>query len=332
MLKVGIIGIGTMGQFHSNAYSKIAGVKLSGYADPRLDEAQQLAELYHAKATSDVNELINDPEIDIIDICTPTPFHKELTIKAAKAGKHVFCEKPIARTIPDAMAMIDAVKSAKVKFMVGQVLRFFPEFATAKQLIDQGKIGKPGVIRLSRLSYFPQGVNDWMADVDKSGGAILETIIHDFDWLNWCCGEPKRVFARGLVYDQVYHQNRLDYALVIIRYKSGVIAHVEGSWAQPRGYFSAKLEATGTKGQIEFSMEDSVAVRVAVKKEQKDIAKVKVPESPLVEDPYTAEIRHFVECVRDDKEPAVTAVDAVAALKVCLAALESIKTGQPVNL
>lgn len=332
MLKVGIIGVGTMGQFHSNAYSKIADVIIAGYADPRLDATQALAKLYNAKVANNVDELISDPKIDIIDICTPTPFHKEFTIKAAKAGKHVFCEKPIARTIPDAEEMVISANKAGVKFMVGQVLRFFPEFATAKQLIDQGKIGEPGIARLSRLSYFPLGANDWMANIEYSGGAILETIIHDFDWLNWCFGEPNRVFAQGLVYQPVYHQNRIDYALVIIRYKNGVIAHVEGSWAQPRGYFSAKLEVTGTKGQIDFSMEDSVAVNIAVRKEQQEIAKVKVPESPLVEDPYTAEIRHFVECIKNDKEPAVTGKDAINALKVCLAALESIKTGQPVNL
>jgi len=330
MLKVGIIGIGTMGRFHSQAYSKIEGVKIIGYVDPRLDAAQELAKQYNAKATANASELINDREVDIIDICTPTSFHKEYTIKAAKAGKHVFCEKPIARTIPDAVDMVTAVKSANVKFMVGQVLRFFPEFATAKLLIDQGKVGRPGVVRMSRLSYFPQGANDWMADVAVSGGVVLETIIHDFDWLNWCFGEPKRVFARGLVYNQVYYQNRLDYALVTIRYKNGVIAHVEGSWAQPRGYFSTKLEITGTKGQIDFTMEDSKSVNITVRKEEKDIAKVMVPESPLVEGPYTTELRHFVECIRNDKEPAVTGTDAINALKVCLAALKSIKTGQPV--
>lgn len=332
MLEVGIIGVGTMGRFHSQAYSKLDGVKIGGFADPRLDAAQKLADVYKAKAVSNPDELIADPNIDVIDICTPTPFHKQYTIKAAKAGKHVFCEKPIARTVADANEMVDAVNAANVKFMVGQVLRFFPEFAVAKQLIDQGKVGKPVVVRTSRLSYFPHGVNDWMANIDWSGGVVLETLIHDFDWLNWCFGEPKRVYANGLVYQPIYHQNRLDYALATVRYKNGVIAHVEGSWAQPRGFFSAKLEVTGTKGQIDFNMSETSPVTISVRTEQKTIDAVKVPESPLVEDPYTAEIRHFIDCILNNKKPAVTTADAINALRVCLAVLDSIKTGKPVNL
>ncbi|MDI6783752.1 MAG: Gfo/Idh/MocA family oxidoreductase [bacterium] len=328
MLNVGIIGTGTMGRFHSFAYSQIAGTKVVAYSDPRLDVCKQLAAQYGAKWNSNPDDLINDPEIDIINICTPTPFHKEYAVKAAKAGKHIFCEKPIARTVPDAEEMINAVKSAGVKFMVGHVLRFFPEFVTMKQLIAAGKIGNPGVVRTSRMGAFPRGTNDWYANVEMSGGVVLDTIIHDFDWLNWCFGEPKRVFARGLV-EQGY--DHLDYALVVIRYKSGVIAHVEGSWAQPSG-FTVKVEATGSKGQIDFSMDDSMPMKVSLRKVEKGAVGVAVPESPLSDDPYTAEIRHFVDCVLNDKKPVITTNDAFWALKVSLAALDSIKSGKPVNL
>ncbi|MCX7919993.1 MAG: Gfo/Idh/MocA family oxidoreductase [bacterium] len=328
MLKIGIIGTGTMGRLHAQSYSRIPGTKLIGFADPILESCIRLAEQYDAKATSNPDELINNPELDVIDICTPTPFHKEYVLKAAKAKKHIFCEKPIARNLPDAMEMVKAVKSAGVKFMVGHVLHFFPEFVTMKQLIDHGKIGKPGVVRTSRTGRFPRASNDWYANIPMSGGVVLDMIIHDFDWLNWCFGEPKRVFARGLVYDGLDH---LDYALVVIRYKNGVIAHVEGSWAQP-DTFNVKVEITGSKGQIDFVMSDSMPVNIMVRKSDKGTVGVAVPESPLTDDPYTAEIRHFIDCVVNDKEPAITTKDAIGALRVSLAALESIKTGKPIDL
>jgi predicted dehydrogenase len=327
MLKVGIIGAGTMGRFHSFSYSQIKGTKVIAYFDLRNDVCKQLAVQYNVKATANADEIINDPDIDIIDVCTPTPFHKEYTLKAAKAGKHIFCEKPIARNVPDALEMVKAVKSAGVKFMVGHVLHFFPEFMTMKQLIDQGKIGRPGVVRTSRIGRFPRASNDWYANIPMSGGVVLDMIIHDFDWLNWCFGEPKRVFARGLVYQGYDH---LDYALVVIRYKSGVIAHVEGSWAQP-DEFTVKVEATGTKGQIDFSMKEAMPINISVRKSDQGTVGVAVPESPLSDDPYTAEIRHFVDCVINDKQPQITTKDAVNALKVSIAALESIKTGKPIN-
>lgn len=328
MLKIGIIGTGTMGRFHSFAYSQIEGTKIVAYSDPRIDVCKELATQYNAKCVINPDEIISNPEIDLIDVCTPTPFHKEYTLKAVKAGKHVFCEKPIARTIAEAEAMVKVIKSAKMKFVVGHVLHFFPEFVVMKQLIDQGKIGKPGVIRTSRMAGFPRASNDWYANFPMSGGVILDMIIHDFDWLNWVFGEPKRVFAHGLINSGYDH---LDYALVVIRYKSGVIAHVEGSWAQPSG-FSVKVEATGDKGQIDFVMGDAMPVNIQVRKIDKSAVGVAVPESPLTEDPYTSEIRHFVDCVINDKPPAVTIDHAVSALKVSLAALESIKTGKPVDI
>jgi UDP-N-acetylglucosamine 3-dehydrogenase len=317
-----------MGRFHSIAYSHIKGTKVVAYSDPRIDVCKALAAKYHAKCVANPDDIISNPEIDLIDICTPTPFHKEYTLKAIKAGKHVFCEKPIARTIAEADEMVKAIKAAKVKFVVGQVLHFFPEFVTMKHLIDQGKIGKPGVIRTSRIGGFPKASNDWYANYPMSGGVILDLIIHDFDWLNWVFGEPKRVFAHGLVNSGYDH---LDYALVVIRYKSGVIAHVEGSWAQPGG-FSVKVEATGTKGQLDFIMGDAMPVNIQMRKTDKSAVGVAVPESPLSEDPYTSEIRHFVDCILNDKQPAVTIDKAVSALKVSLAALESIKTGKPIDL
>ncbi|MFB3896252.1 MAG: Gfo/Idh/MocA family protein [bacterium] len=328
MLKVGIIGTGTMGRFHTFAYSQIQGSKVVACSDPRLEVCKEVAAQYQAKCVENPDEIISNPEIDLVDICTPTPFHKEYTLKAIKAGKHVFCEKPIARTIAEAEAMAKTIKAAKVKFVVGHVLRFFPEFVVMKQMIDQGKIGKPGVVRTSRMAGFPRASNDWYANFPMSGGVILDMIIHDFDWLNWVFGAPKRVFAHGLINSGYDH---LDYALVTIRYKNGVIAHVEGSWAQPGG-FAVKVEATGDKGQLDFVMGDTMPVNMQQRKTDKSSVGVAVPESPLSEDPYTSEIRHFVNCILNDTPPAVTVDDAVAALKVSLAALESIKTGQPVNL
>ena len=137
---------------------------------------------------------------DIIDICTPTPLHRDYVERAAAAGKAIFVEKPLARTLADCDAMVAAVNRAGVPAMPGHVVRFFPEYAAAKRLVDAGGVGKPAAIRTARLAGFPgqEGRPNWYADPQQSGGLVLDLILHDFDWLRWTFGPITRVYAKGL--------------------------------------------------------------------------------------------------------------------------------------
>ncbi len=328
MLRVGILGTGAMGRIHAASFKQIQDVQVTAFADENELKGRETAQQFNVRFEKSADSLINDPAIDIINICLPTPLHKKYVIKALKTGKHIFCEKPIARTLPDAEEIANLVEKSKSTFMVGHVCRFFPDIVTIKNLIDQGKVGKVGVARSSRTGHFPQGEQNWYRTLSMSGGVVLDLIIHDFDFMNWFFGKPKRVFARGLSKSGI---KDFDYALVVIRYKNGVIAHVEGSWAEPSG-FGYKVEISGDQGLLEYSSYDTNPLFVNLQSTDFKSTGVAIPESPLAEDPYTSELRHFIDCVKNKKKPLVTTQDAVNALKVSLAALESIETGQPINL
>lgn len=328
MVRVGILGTGTMGRTHASSYQQIQDVQIAAFADEDEHKGRETAQQFNARFEKSADSLISNSNIDIIDICLPTTLHKEYVAKTLKAGKHIFCEKPIARTLPDAEEIANLVEKSKSTFMVGHVCRFFPDIVTIKNLLEQGKVGKVGVARSSRAGHYPQGARDWYGTPSLSGGVILDMIIHDFDFMNWFFGKPKRVFARGLYKSGL---KNIDYALVVIRYKSGVIAHVEGSWAEPSG-FAVKIEVSGDQGLLEYSSEDTKPLSVNIQSTGSTSTGVAIPESPLAEDPYTSELRHFIDCVKNKKKPLVTTQDAVNALKVALGALESIETGQPVNI
>lgn len=328
MIKVGILGSGTMGRYHANCYAKIEDVKISGILDINKEMGEKFGVDFNCKYFSDLDELLK--VVDVIDICLPTIFHKDAVIKGANAKKHILCEKPIAREKVDAISMIDICNKNKIKFMVAHVLRFFPEYVAAKQIIDRGEIGKPAIARTSRGSSFPRGAGDWYKNIEESGGVILDMIIHDFDFLRWCFGEVERVYAKSLTYKNIPYT---DYALVSLRFKNKVIAHVEGSWAYPKDTpFVQKLEVAGSKGLLDVELGKCNPSTIYLKKKEGSEDKVVVPEIPLYEDPYGLEIKHFLECVKKDKEPDITPLDALKALEISLAALSSAKNNEVVYL
>lgn len=331
MYRVGLIGAGTMGRTHADSYARMPGVELAGIFDIRPEAAKKLIDdlkLKNCKAADSADALFNDQDIDVISICVPTPWHKENVTKAAQAGKHIFCEKPMARTSADAKEMLEVCEKAGVRLMIGHVLRFFPEYTRAKQAVASGAVGSPAMVRTTRAGGFPRAWNDWYNKFEWSGGVTLDLVIHDIDWLCWTFGKPVRVFAKGLIEKNM---DAVDYALITIRFESGVIAHVEGSWAYP-GSFTTKFEIAGSKGLIDYQSPAAAPIRVTLKQTSQGSGGVAVPESPLAESPYYIEDRHFFESLRQGSEFMVTPQDGLTAVRVACAALESIKTGMPVEL
>ncbi len=328
MQKVAIVGAGHMAKVHGAAYAKMANAKPVAVVDIRKEAADELAASIGAQGFTDFDAMLQAVDPDVIDVCTPTPFHKPYVLKAAEAGKHVITEKPMGRSLDECREMIATTDKAGVKFMVAHVLRFFPEFAAAKAQIDAGAVGKPAIVRTTRGGGFPTGSDDWYANVEMSGGLILDLIIHDFDWLRWCFGEADRVYAKGLAHSRLDH---IDYALVTIRFKSGVIAHVEGTWANPSG-FTVKFEVAGDQGLLDFYNKETAPVTVAQKDGGAKKAGVTIPESPTAQNPYYLELQHFIDCIEGDCAPSITAEDGLRAVEISLAALESLKTGKPVSV
>lgn len=325
-MRVGIVGAGTMGWVHALSH-KEAGHEVVAIYDLRAEAAEKAARSVGARVAPSFESLLVDSTMELIDVCLPTYLHRRHVEAAARAGKHVICEKPMALSLDDARAMIETCHTCGVHFYVAHVLRFFSEYVLAKELVDAGRIGRPGVIRTTRGGIFPSAWEDWYARTELSGSLTVDMIIHDFDWLHWVFGEVERVYAKSLVGRT---PKRLDYSLVTLRFISGAVAHVEGTWSHTG--FRYGFEAAGNGGMLSFDSARVAPVVVTQRQQAAGSARVAVPESPLNESPYTTELRHFVRCIEQGEEPRVTAEDAYKALEISLAAMESARTGRPILL
>ena len=328
MKKVAVVGAGTMGRVHSGAYAKMPNAELVAIMDTLPEAAEKLAEAHSVRAYSDFKQMLSELEVDVVDVCVPTNVHLDYIKIAAAAGKHICAEKPLGRTIGQAQEAVRVCEEAGVVLFVAQVLRWFPDFKRLRDLIESGAIGTPVVARTTRASSFPRGTNDWFADMKASGGVALDMIIHDFDWLRWTFGKVKRIYARGL-YDAGIPLT--DYALVTLRFESGVVAHVEGNWARPSG-FSTEVEVAGTEGLLHFASDQAVPLRIELKADAEAGPGVNVPSSPTSVDPYYQELEHFITCLEEGRTPDVTGQDGLEAVRIAESALRSISSGQPVAL
>jgi UDP-N-acetylglucosamine 3-dehydrogenase len=310
-----------MGGVHLNAYANIPEAEVVGVADPSRESAASGARLAGARPYSSYEELVAAEDVDVVDVCLPTAFHKNLAVKAARDGKHVILEKPIARTIEDAAEILEAFSGGGPRLFVGHVVRFFPEYVGIKEKIDAGELGTIGVVRNSRRSPFLRGWNDWYADWRVSGGVLVDLVIHDFDFLRWALGDVERVYARGVLGREY---NRLDYALVTLRFEGGAIAHVEAHWGYP-GPFNYSIEVAGSRAILTTDSTEPATLDLVGSADQ-------VPNLASGTSPYERELAHFVRCIATGEESVVKPEDAYEALRISLAATESIVEGKPVTL
>ncbi|MBW4082519.1 Gfo/Idh/MocA family protein [Paenibacillus sp. S150] len=330
MKHIVLIGCGAMGGAHLYSYLGMPGVKVAGIVDLNPEKAEQFALQAEAQAFTTLEEALRTLEqVDVVDVCVPTYLHKEYVLAAARHHKHVICEKPLAGNLEDAAEMIEYCKSRQVRLFVGHVLRFFPEYEKVKEQLDSGSIGEAGVVRMSRVGSMPAGFEDWYSDIKLSGGVVMDLSIHDIDFLRWCFGEVERVYAKSL---QGRSGNRLNlgYGLVTLRFRNGVIAHAESSWAHEE--FSSKLEFAGAGGMIEYDSSRDKPLSLTRRRSQEAPAGVAVPVSTVEPNPYARELQHFLECVDTGAEARVTAEDGYKALEIVLAAIRSMETGDPVSL
>jgi UDP-N-acetylglucosamine 3-dehydrogenase len=330
MLRVGIIGAGAIGRAHALRWKKLP-VDLAGYYDAAEGSSARMAAELGGKVFSSAAELFG--AVDVVDICAPTTTHRDFVIAAAQAGIPVICEKPMARTLRDCDAMIEACERYNVPLFIGQVVRFFPEYVRAREVVASGAIGKPGVIRTYRGGPYPRpaGVASFYDDFAQSGGVILDVSIHDLDYVRWTCGEVERVFARGLTFAGV---SRRDHALITLRLASGAIGHIEGTWAAPRGRFRTGLEIAGNGGLLEWDSTWPGPYATEFFDPDDPDKAIRTTLSPLADEdePYTAQLAHFLHCIETGSTPRVTPEDGRMAVKMALAAIESLRIGAPVHV
>lgn len=328
-MRIGLIGAGGMGNVHARAW-RAAGAEIVGIVSRDHDSASSLASQVGPRVASGIHELLESA--DVVDICTPTPNHLEYTRLAASAGKHVVCEKPIALTVADAQAMIDACQTASVRLFIAHVVRFFPQYRAAHDAVAGGQVGDLGVIRLKRAAYQPQVTGDnWFLDASRSGGLVVDLMIHDFDYARWLGGEVERVHARSA--RSIWPDAPGDFALVTLRFKSGTMALIEGGWAYPKGVFRTAIDISGTDGLIEWHSDASSTVKPFLENSVQDgTPDVGLPPSILAEDPYETQIRHVKHALETNTPFLVSPEDGLEALRIALAAKLSLETGRTIRL
>ncbi|RIQ20492.1 Gfo/Idh/MocA family protein [Jiangella rhizosphaerae] len=326
--RVGIVGAGFMGSVHAAAWAACPQARLTAIVGGSTHPPARLAEEYAMKACADLDELLD--LVDLVDICVPTDRHHEVTVRAARAGRAVVCEKPLARTPGEAADMIAVCREAGVPLLPAHVVRFFPEYAAAKAAVDAGVIGEPAVVRLTRATFQPaKPAGNWYLDEARSGGLPLDLMVHDLDYARWIAGDVESVYARSV--RAARPDAATDHVLAILRHSSGAISHVEASWAYPPPTFRTRGEVAGSGGVLEFDSDRSAPVR-PILRAGTGSGEMPLPSSPLAESPYAVQLRHLLDVVRGAAAPIVTAEDALAAVRIAAAVGRSIASGRPANV
>lgn len=317
---VGVIGVGYIGQVHAQIYSRLPGVHIVGVADVDAVRANQVAAQFGCRAFADYEDLLSQPDIDGVSICTPDALHRDPVLAAARRKKHVLLEKPIASTLEDAQAIVDAVRQSGIFCQLGFVERFHKPFIMAQKAVQEGVIGKLISARSQRLN-----VLDASKRVATRDPIISFLAIHDIDLLMWCASSIKRVSAEADSF--VFGNPDLeDSAFILIRFENGALGSIQVSWGLSNSLpfrASAKLELVGDKGIIEV---DTVDDSVVVNSEAGHRYSIGFDRSVAFE----AELSHFLECIEKEVSPRVGVDEGLAALKVAIAARESARSCRPV--
>ncbi len=332
MLKIAIIGAGFMGKTHAECYQNMANVELVAICDVNEKQVKSLASEYSCQYVLDYNDILCNKEIDIVDICLPTFLHEEYVVKAAQSGKHVFCEKPITLTQSAFDNMINAVEKANVKLAVGQVLRFWPEYAYAKEQYDNQSFGKIKLVYASRRATHPNW-SDWFKKRENSGGGLFDLHLHDLDYLCYVFGTVKQVYAIGAK-NEAGCWNHINTSLT---FENGISVMAEGIMDMPSTYpFSTTLRFIGEKAALECTMvagnnlEDvGSSIRKSVWYESDKNTTLDID----LYDAYLLELQYFVDCIENDKELDKISIKSVKhVFSVLLAIEKSLETGAVVHL
>jgi scyllo-inositol 2-dehydrogenase (NAD+) len=318
-INVGVIGLGRMGRVYASYLAgRVHNARLVAVADSHTERAKSFAkEFTISRWYQSHEELLADPEVDAVAVLTSTASHKTVVIDAANAGKAVFCEKPIAMSIEDAKEMLAVVARTGVLFQPGFQRRFDPGYVAAKKQIAAGVIGTPVV--LTSTSRDPYRPSLEFCDPAVSGGLIADMGIHDFDLARMYMGAVKSVFATGavLAYPEMEAIGDIDNAIINLTFRSGGLGAVHLSRNAVFGY-DIRTEIWGTKGSLQIGYFQQTPLLVMTKE---GITHDVVPYfMERFEGAYLAQIQSFIDAIVNDREPAVSGVDALETMKVSLAA------------
>jgi myo-inositol 2-dehydrogenase/D-chiro-inositol 1-dehydrogenase len=327
-VKLGIIGTGRIAHAHAAGIANNPDAELVAVNDVVADVAAAFAARYGCRA-DDVDSIAANPDISGVLICTPTPTHSALIEQFAKAGKHVFCEKPVDLDIERAREVVAVAEGAGVKLMLGFNRRFDPTFAAVRAAVDDGTIGNVELVVITSRDPEPPPV----AYARVSGGLFRDMTIHDLDMARYLLGEePVVVSAHGsvLVSPEIAEFDDIDTASVILETASGKQAVITNSRRATYGY-DQRIEVHGSAGVAYAENQHEPGAVIGSEK-----GYTKTPLQNFFMDryipAYTNEIRAFVKCIADDTEPPTTGADGVIALRMADACFESLHTGKRVQI
>jgi predicted dehydrogenase len=323
-VRIGVIGAGFAGGMHARSLRDLPGAAVVAIAAETPEEAAPLASEIGARVAADAFALCLADDVDLVVVASPTDLHATHAIAAARGGKHVFCEKPLARNLAQAEAMLEEFAKAGLTLAVGHVVRHFPEYARARELVHSGAIGAPVLATLTRGSFPVSNATPWYRDQVRSGGVVLDLMLHDLDTLRWWFGEPTRVYARSLGLDA----RGGDYALATVRFAGDLIAHLEASWVEHAG-FRTSFELCGDRGMLAHDSRAEMPLRV-----QSTTGPGGLAVMPLItahESPYRVQLRDLLDRLARGDAPLVDGLEAYRSLSLALAAVASAERGMPVT-
>jgi len=347
---VGLAGTGDIGRLHARALSRRADVDLSVCVGVKPGGAQAFARDFGARIYPSYQEMLRDPSVVAVDICVPNDLHRDFAEKAAVAGKHVLCEKPLAMSLEDAEAMKRAAEQAGVLLMVAHPLRFWPEYVMLREVLRSNQLGSCLAITLRRmlsLLISVKGERNWRHRPERMGGAVLDLQIHDLDFLNWTFGLPESVCCSAAR----SQDGGLNHVYTTLRYSTGLVALVEASYLLQGDPMIFTVKAVCERGTLDYGLDvEHFSIHAMTGAEAGGTAHKspatlvcyqagKEPEVLLRQEPdvldsvFARELSHFVDCVQGKANNSFApAEEAMGSLRMTLASLQSAQSGQPVSL
>jgi predicted dehydrogenase len=337
-INIGILGMGYMGRTHYEAYQQLPDVRVRAICDNKLARAQgdmtgtagnvlkegiDRIAMEGVYGTTNWREVVELPDVDAVDICTRTPSHVEIATAALERGKHVICEKPLARTSADARKIVEAAAGKSGIFMPAMCLRFWPEWVWAKEAVVDRRFGPVLGATFRRVASMPKG---WFSDGAQSGGALVDLHIHDVDFILWLFGRPQSVFSRG------YSKTSGEVDHVLTQYlftgnDSPPLVTAEGSWCMADGFeFEMSFTINFEGGTLDYDFAGGAQALKLFREGRTEVVSCKT------ENGYVGELRYFTDCIRRGEKPTtVTGQDAVECLQVLEAERESVASGRLVQ-
>ncbi|MAE66057.1 MAG: hypothetical protein CMJ18_17430 [Phycisphaeraceae bacterium] len=325
-IQVGLIGSGPMGRDLANGLAEVERARLVAVCDARQESADKLADDLGVEAAGSIDEMLERDDIDAVMVATPPFTHCDIAIASAKAGKHLFVEKPMAVTVGDCDAMSRAVRDAGVHLAIGLVCRYYAVHCKVREMVHAGKIGRPVFMQVHRTSgpWGESQVVPWRLRRAQSGGSLMEINAHEIDFMRSVCGEVASVSAAGGIYLQT-EGDYPDLAAVTLNFESGAVGFLHSSHVTAVGGCGGQID--GTEGSIRYPLLfgelDTIEARdwngpIEIGLDDREI-----------EDAVVAELAAWIDAVIEDRDAPVGAVDGRAAVAIAEAAYRSIESGRP---